>query len=107
MNLDQFHHGIRAAREVVVREGASGALVVIGSQSILASFPPSVLNSRLLLSAELDVMPVAGDADEIERLTDYVHGALGQDSYFQETHGFHVDGVSIDTRYFPAVGRAD
>lgn len=87
MNLDEFHHGIRAAREIISREGASGALVVMGSQSILAAFPTASLDSRLLMSAEVDIMPVAADAGEIARLSDYLHGAAGQDSLFQETHG--------------------
>ena len=46
-------------------------------------------------------MPVASDAGEIERLSDYLHGAAGQDSHFQETHGFHVDGISIETAVLP------
>lgn len=91
MNLDEFHHGIRAAREVLTRKGASGAIVIMGSQSILASFPPKTLDRRLLMSAEVDVMPVARDGGEIERLADQLHGSLGQDSNFQELHGFHVD----------------
>ena len=97
MRLDEFHHAIRAARDVLTQQGGSGALVVMGSQSILAAFPPAALDSRLLMSAEVDVMPVAAEANEVERLSDYLHGALGQDSYFQETHGFHVDGITIET----------
>ena len=73
----------------------------MGSQSILAAYSPAALDRRLLFSAEVDVMPVADDAAEIERLSDYLHGVLGQDSRFQETHGFHVDGVSIDTSVLP------
>ena len=102
MNLEEFHHGIRAAREVLTREGASGALVIMGSQSILAAFSPTALDRRLMMSAEVDVMPVALEVVEIERLSDYLHGALGQDSYFQQTHGFHVDGISIETSVLPA-----
>ena len=60
MRLDEFHHAIRAARDVLTQQGGSGALVVMGSQSILAAFPPAALDSRLLMSAEVDVMPVAG-----------------------------------------------
>jgi hypothetical protein len=101
MNLEEFHHGIRAARDVLARQGGSGELVIMGSQSILAAYSPAALDRRLLFSAEVDVMPVAHDAGEIERLSDYLHGALGQDSRFQETHGFHVDGVSIDTSVLP------
>ena len=70
MNLEQFHHGIRAAREVLVHEGASGAIVIMGSQSILASYSATILDPILLMSAEVDIMPVAGDAAEVERLSD-------------------------------------
>jgi len=101
VNLDEFHHGIRAAREVLTRQGASGAIVIMGSQSILGSFPPQTLDDRLLMSAEVDVMPVAGDEREIERLSDFLHGSLGQDSFFQESNGFHVDGISIETAVLP------
>jgi hypothetical protein len=101
LNLDEFHHGIRAAREIISREGASGALVIMGSQSILAAFPTTALDRRLLMSAEIDIMPVAADEDEIERLSDYLHGAAGQDSRFQETHGFHIDGITIETAVLP------
>lgn len=101
MKLEEFHHGIRAAREVLARQGGSGELVIMGSQSILAAYSPAALDLRLLFSAEVDVMPVADDAAEIERLADYLHGSLGQDSLFQATHGFHVDGVSIDTSVLP------
>lgn len=102
MNLEEFHHAIRAARSVVEREGASGALVIMGSQSILAAFPASTLDRRLLMSAELDVMPVAADPVEVERLSDFLHGSLGQDSRFQEFHGVHVDGITIETSVLPS-----
>lgn len=101
MNLDEFHHAIRAARAVIEREGASGALVIMGSQSILAAFPPATLDRRLLMSAELAVLPVAADPQEVERLSDYLHGSLGQDSRFQELHGVHVDGITIETSVLP------
>ena len=42
MNLEQFHHSIRAAREVLRSEGAS-----------------------LMMSAEVDIMPVAADRAEV------------------------------------------
>lgn len=51
MNLEQFHHGIRAAREVLLHEGASGALVIMGSQSILASYLAMVLGYRTISTA--------------------------------------------------------
>lgn len=49
MNLEQFHHGIRAAREVLRHQGASGAPVIMGSQPILASYSAMVLDSALMM----------------------------------------------------------
>jgi hypothetical protein len=75
--------------------------VIMGSQSILASYSVAALNPDLLMSAEVDIMPVDADAAEIERLSDHLHGSLGQDSSFQEAFGFHVDGITIDTSVLP------
>lgn len=101
MNLEQFHHSIRAAREVLQHEGASGALVIMGSQSILASYSAMVLDAALMMSAEVDIMPIASHRHEIDRLSDHLDGSLGQDSQFQESFGFHVDGISIETSVLP------
>ncbi len=101
MNLEQFHHSIRAAREVLRLQGASGALVIMGSQSILASYSVMVLDSALMMSAEVDILPVAANRDEINRLSDHLDGSLGQESHFHESFGFHVDGISIETSVLP------
>lgn len=101
MNLEQFHHGIRAARDVLRHQGASGALVIMGSQSILASYSAMVLDSALMMSAEVDILPIASDRDEINRLSDHLDGSLGQESHFHESFGFHVDGISIETSVLP------
>ena len=65
MNLEQFHHSIRAAREVHRSEGAGGAIVIMGSQSILASYSATILDPSLMMSAEVDIMPVAADRAEV------------------------------------------
>ena len=101
MNLDQFHHAIRAAREVLRHQGASGTLVIMGSQSILASYSAMVLDSALMMSAEVDILPIASDRDEMNRLSDHLDGSLGQESHFHESFGFHVDGISIETSVLP------
>jgi hypothetical protein len=101
VNLEQFHHGIRASREVLRHQGASGALVIMGSQSILASHSAMVLNSELMMSAEVDILPVAANREEINRLSDHLDGSLGQESHFHESFGFHVDGISIETSVLP------
>jgi hypothetical protein len=101
VNLDQFHHSIRAARDVLRREGGSGVIVIMGSQSILGSYAVVTLNPTLMLSAEVDILPVAVTAAEIETLSDYLHGALGQESQFHYAHGVHVDGITMDTSTLP------
>lgn len=101
MNLEQFHHGIRAARDVLRHQGASGALVIMGSQSILASYSALVLDRALMMSAEVDILPIASNRDEINRLSDHLDGSLGQESHFHESFGFHVDGISIETSVLP------
>lgn len=101
MNLEQFHHGIRAARDVLRHQGASGALVIMGSQSILASYSAMVLDSALMLSAEVDILPIGADRDEINRLSDHLDGSLGQESHFHQSFGFHIDGISIETSVLP------
>jgi hypothetical protein len=101
VNLEQFHHGIRAARDVLRHHGASGALVIMGSQSILASYSAMVLDRELMMSAEVDILPVADDRNEMYRLSDHLDGSLGQESHFHETFGFHVDGISIETSVLP------
>lgn len=107
MNLEQFHHSIRAARDVLRDQGATGALVIMGSQSILASYSARVLDSELMMSAEVDILPVANDRNEVNRLSDHLHGSLGQESPFHESFGFHVDGISIETSVLPGgwIGR--
>ncbi|MBN4047601.1 hypothetical protein JYT71_01185 [Acidimicrobiaceae bacterium AH-315-P05] len=101
MNLEQFHHSIRASRDVLHHKGASGALVIMGSQSILASYSALVLDRALVISVEVDILPVARDRSEIERLSDHLDGSLGQDSRFHEAFGFYVDGISIETSVLP------
>ena len=73
----------------------------MGSQSILASYSAMVLDRKLMMSAEVDILPVAGDRNEINRLSDHLDGSLGQESHFHETFGFHVDGISIETSVLP------
>ena len=94
MNLDQFHHGIRAAREVLRHQGASGALVIMGSQSILASYSAVVLDSALMMSAEVDILPIAADRDEINRLSDHCQ----PDQYYTHEYSNRPIGKSSNPR---------
>ncbi len=69
---------------------ASGSLVIVGSKSILVSYSATVLDCELMMSAEVDVLPIAADRDEVDRLSDYLDDSLGQESYFHEPFGFDV-----------------
>ncbi len=60
-----------------------------------------VLDGALMMSAEVDIMPIAADRHEIDRLSDFLDGSLGQESRFHESFGFHVDGISFETSVLP------
>lgn len=91
MKREQLEHLIRAAGAVT----GSRRLIVIGSQAILGQHPydaPPVA----LLSREADLIPI--DAPD---LTDVISGVLGELSAFDETYGYHADGVDLGTATLP------
>lgn len=91
MRYDQLEHAIRAACDVA----GDTELLIFGSQSILATFPGAP--EALRASVEVDVQ-----AKNRPEMTDFIDGALGQDSMFHATHGFYVHGVSIEVATLPA-----
>lgn len=90
MRYDQLEHAIRAACDV----SGDTELLIFGSQAILGSYPDAPESLRA--SIEVDVQ-----SKNRPEMTDYIDGALGQDSQFHATHGFYVHGVSIDTATLP------
>lgn len=90
MRYDQLEHAIRAACDIA----GDSELLIFGSQSILASFPEAP--EALRASIEVDVQP-----KNRPEMTDYIDGALGQDSMFHAAHGFYVHGVSIEVATLP------
>lgn len=90
MRYDQLEHAIRAACDIA----GDTELLIFGSQSILASFPEAP--EALRASIEVDVQP-----KNRPEMTDFIDGALGQDSMFHATHGFYVHGVSIEVATLP------
>jgi hypothetical protein len=90
MRYDQLEHAIRAACEV----SGDTELLIFGSQSILGTFPDAPADLRA--SIEVDVQ-----SKNRPEMTDYIDGALGQDSEFHATHGFYVHGVSIEAATLP------
>lgn len=73
-------------------------VVVLGSQSILASFEESQLPPQAVYSIEADITFLDdGDDDKSDR----VDGAIGELSPFHELHGIYAQGVSITTAVLP------
>lgn len=90
MTRDQLEHAIRAACEVA----DDNELLIFGSQSILGGHPNAP--PELRASVEVDVQP-----RNRPEAVDLIDGALGELSAFHQTHGFYVQGVSIEVAQLP------
>lgn len=93
MRRDQLEHLIRAAGEVL----GESTVIVIGSQAILASVEQPT-ERMLTRSLEADLLPLD---DPDEEKADLIDGVLGAGSMFDDTHGIHADGVSVDSLVAP------
>jgi len=90
MRLNELEHLIRAAGAVTDED----QLVIIGSQSILATFPDAT--PELLQSMEADIIAI----NHPEKW-DLLDGSLGEGSPFHETFGYYADGVEEKTAKLP------
>jgi hypothetical protein len=95
MKQSELAHILRAACDVT----EDPAILVIGSQAILASFNEEELPAEAVRSIEADV---AFLDDPDEKKSDAIDGAIGEDSPFHETHGIYGQGVSISTAILPS-----
>lgn len=93
MRRDQLEHAIRAACQIIGRR----EVIVVGSQSILGTFRENELPADATMSVEVDILPISDDNDETVRLADVIAGVAGEFSPFEETHGFSIDGVDMET----------
>ena len=94
MRRTDLLHVIRAACDVLDAD----EVIVVGSQAILASWPDEELPDAATRSAEADVAATHDpDGDASFRLS----GVLGEDSPFNRTHGYFVDGVDPTTATLP------
>lgn len=98
MRRDQLEHAIRTACQVIGRP----AVIVIGSQSILASYHEDDLPLEATMSLEVDVLPIADTDDETAQLADVIEGVASEWSPFEEQHGFSIDGVDLTTAVLPS-----
>lgn len=94
MKRRDLEHIIRAAGDVLGEE----RVIIVGIQSILASFSEDVLPLGAARSLEADVLPLDDSSGE---KADLIEGALGEFSPFDEQFGIHVDGVSEETSILP------
>ena len=90
MTRSQLEHAIRAACDV----SGDTELWVFGSQAILGEFPNAPESLRA--SIEVDVQP-----KNLPERTDDIDGSLGELSLFNQTHGFYVHGISIESAKLP------
>lgn len=98
MRRDQLEHAIRTACQII----AHPAVIVVGSQAILGTYDEEQLPPEATMSLEIDVLPLADDADETARLADLIEGVAGEWSPFEQQHGFSIDGVDLATAVLPA-----
>ena len=91
MRREHFEHVVAAAANVVKED----EFVVIGSQAILGTVrePPS----ELLESMEADIYPL-----HRPELSDFIDGALGDGSPFEQQFGYFAHGVGPETAKAPA-----
>jgi hypothetical protein len=90
MTFAELVHVLRAAA-VIANETT---LVVVGSQAVLLHFPNA--HPELCASREVDLYP----SMHPER-ADLIDGAIGAWSRFDETFGYHADGVGPETAVMP------
>jgi hypothetical protein len=98
MRRDQLEHAIRTACQIIGRP----EVIVVGSQSILGTFREDQLPADATMPVEIDILPIADDNAETERLADLIEGVAGELSPFEELHGFSIDGVDLSTSALPA-----
>lgn len=94
MKREQLEHLLRAASTIV----GDRDVLVIGSQSVLASVQDDGLPSEATTSIEADL---AFFDDPIDEKADQVDGAIGELSQFHETYGYYAQGVSVGTAVLP------
>ena len=100
MKRAQLEHIVRAAANAAADRG----ILVIGSQSVLGTFPDAALPREAIVSIEADVVALANDRplEVDDDKTDLVDGAIGEDSMFHQTYGIYAQGVGIETAVLPS-----
>lgn len=90
MTRSQVEHVIRVAGMI----SDDDDIVVIGSQSILGSFPDAP--GELLVSRAADVYPRT-----YRERAELIDGSIGEGSPFEQAYGYYADGVGPETTILP------
>jgi hypothetical protein len=90
MKRDDLAHVLRASAAI----SNETSFVLVGSQAVLLllDHPPPAL----LASTEIDLYPALHPEK-----ADLIDGAIGANSTFHDTFGYHVDGISPETAVLP------
>jgi hypothetical protein len=94
MTREELAHILRAAAKIADDPG----ILVIGSQSILGSYPEELLPEPVWLSMEADIA-FLNDPDAHK--ADLVDGAIGELSSFHEMYTYYAQGVEVSTALLP------
>lgn len=95
MRRAELEHLLRAAGAIADED----TLIVIGSQSILGSYPRAPADA--LKSMEADLIPT-----RYPDRWNLIDGVIGEGSPFHETFGYYADGVEETTARLPAGWKA-
>ncbi len=79
MRRDQLEHAIRTACQIIGRT----EVIIVGSQSILGTYPEEALPDLATMSMEIDMLPIADTNEETARLADDIEGVAGELSPFR------------------------
>lgn len=90
MKHEELAHVLRASAAI----SNETSFVLVGSQAVLLLLEQPTAD--LLVSTEIDLYPALHPEK-----ADLIDGAIGANSTFHDTFGYHVDGVSPETASLP------
>lgn len=98
MRREHLEHLLRSTATIT----GVNEVVVIGSQAILGSYPEWELPREATMSVEADLavdvqLARLGAGTDESALADAIDGAIGEGSWFQQTHGYYAQGVETST----------
>jgi hypothetical protein len=95
MDRPDLDHLLRAAGDATGQK----TFVLVGSAAIFAW--RQVVPMQMMMSREADLFAFDVSDEVAERIADELDGDLGQQSQFDDTHGYYVDGVEPKTVVLP------